>query len=47
MPKHYIWFGCITVGPLLAYASAFSPRTSVLAIVFIIVGAKGILLDIL
>ena len=47
MEKHHIWYTCIILGPLTAYAAVFYPIMSILALVFFIIGAKGILLDIL
>ena len=45
--KHYVWFGCLGLGSLAAYVAVYFPVISVLAIILLIIAAKGILLDIL
>ncbi len=45
--KEHIWLSCIVIGPLLSYLAIFSPVISVLALVFIILGIKGILVQIM
>lgn len=47
MQKHHVWFSFIALGPLTAYLAVFNPAFSILAVVFMIIGAKGILVDIL
>jgi hypothetical protein len=41
--KEQVWLGCTIVGPILAFAAVYYPALSVLAIIFIIIGIKGIL----
>jgi hypothetical protein len=45
--KEHFWLSCIVIGPITAFLAVFYPALSVLAIVFIIIGVKGILVDIL
>lgn len=45
--KEQFYLSCIVIGPCLAYASVFYPALSVLAIVFIVIGIKGILVHVI
>jgi len=47
MKKEHIWLSCMAIGPLTAYAAVFYPGASILAIVFLIIGLKGVLVDIM
>ncbi len=47
MDRKYLWFGFMTAGPLTAYAAVFYPALSVLAIILIIIGLKGVMYDML
>lgn len=41
--KESLWLGCITIGPLLAYLSVYYPALIIIAVIFIVIGIKGIL----
>jgi hypothetical protein len=45
--KEHIWLSCIAIGPILAFAAVYYPALSVLAVVFIVIGLKGVLVDIM
>ncbi len=45
--KEHVWLVCIAIGPITAYLSVFSPAFSLLAVVFLIIGLKGVLVDIM
>jgi hypothetical protein len=45
--REHIWLGCMAVGPIMAFSAVYYPALSVLAAVFILIGLKGILLDIM
>jgi len=45
--KEHVWLGCMAVGPLMAYSAVFYPGLSVLAVAFIVIGLKGVLVDIM
>jgi hypothetical protein len=45
--KEQVWLGCMAVGPILAFAAVYYPALSVLAIIFIIIGIKGILVHVM
>ena len=47
MEKHHIWYSFLALGPITAFLAVFNPSFSVLAVVFMIIAAKGILVDIL
>ena len=40
--KEQVWLGCIVIGAILAYAAIYSPVWSILALVFLIIGFKGV-----
>ena len=44
---HHVWLSCIAIGPLVSFGAVYNPALSVLAIIFIIIGLKGILVDIM
>jgi hypothetical protein len=41
--KEDVWLGCIAIGPLLAFGAIYYPALSILAVIFIMIGIKGIL----
>jgi hypothetical protein len=41
--KEDVWLGCIAVGPITAYLAIFYPGLSIIAVIFTIIGIKGIL----
>jgi hypothetical protein len=45
--KEHVWLSCIAIGPLLAFGAVYYPALSVLAVVFMIIGLKGILGDVM
>jgi hypothetical protein len=45
--KEHVWLGCIVIGPILAFGAVYYPGLSVLAAAFILIGLKGILVDIM
>lgn len=45
--KEHVWLSCIVIGPMMAFGAVYYPALSVLAIAFIIVGLKGILMDVM
>ena len=45
--KHHVWLGCIAIGPLVSFGAVYCPALSILAVVFVIIGLKGILVDIM
>jgi hypothetical protein len=45
--RENIWLSCIVIGPLTAFFAVFNPAFSVLAIIFMIIGIKGVLVDIM
>jgi len=45
--KEHVWLGCMAVGPIMAFGAVYYPALSVLAVVFILIGLKGILVDIM
>lgn len=45
--KEHVWLSCIAIGPILAYLAVFFPAISVIALIFIIIGLKGILVHIM
>lgn len=45
--KEQVWLTCIAIGPLIAFAAVYYPALSVLAVVFMIIGLKGILVDVM
>ncbi len=45
--KEHVWLGCMAVGPIMAYSAVFYPGLSVLAVAFIVIGLKGVLVDIM
>lgn len=47
MTKENVWLGCIALGPITAYAAVFWPTMSLLAIIFLVIGLKGIIFDIM
>ena len=47
MEKHHVWLGCIAIGPMVSFGAVYYPALSVLAVVFIVIGLKGILSDIM
>jgi hypothetical protein len=42
-----VWITCIIVGPILAFLAVYYPALSVIAILFIIIGLRGILTHIM
>ena len=45
--KEHFWLICIILGPLIAYYSVFSPSLIILALIFLVLGLKGVLCDIM
>jgi len=45
--KEHVWLYCIAIGPMMAFSAVYYHALSVLAIAFIIIGLKGILVDIM
>jgi hypothetical protein len=45
--KEHIWLSCMAIGPITAYAAVFNPSLSIIAIIFTIVGIKGILVHVM
>jgi hypothetical protein len=45
--RQHVWLGCMAVGPLTAYAAVFYPALSMIAVVLLIIGLKGTLMDIM
>ncbi len=45
--KKTIWLACILIGPILAFLSVFYNAMIVLAIIVLIIGIKGVLVDIM
>jgi hypothetical protein len=45
--KEQVWLTCIAVGPLLAFSAVYYPALSVLAVAFMVIGLKGILVDVM
>jgi len=45
--REYIWLGLIALGPIIAYLAVFNPAISLLGVIFIFIGLKGILLEIM
>jgi len=43
----HVWVTCMVAGPLLAFAAVYYPALSVIAIIFIVIGLKGILTHIM
>lgn len=45
--KKNLWLFFIFLGPMTAYLAVFNPAISILAIIFLIIGIRGILGDIM
>jgi hypothetical protein len=45
--KEHVWLGCMAVGPLTAFLAVYYPGLTVLATIFILIGLKGVLVDIM
>ena len=45
--KEDVWLSCMVIGPILAYFAVFNPSLSIIAIIFIIIGIKGILVHVM
>ena len=45
--KEYVWLGFIALGPITAFLSVYYPALSILAIIFIIIGIRGVLGDVM
>jgi uncharacterized membrane protein len=45
--KEHFWLSCMVIGPITAFLAVFSPSFSILAIIFMIIGIKGILVDVM
>jgi hypothetical protein len=41
--KEKIWLSCMAIGPLMAFGAVYYPALSVIAVVFIMIGIKGIM----
>lgn len=47
MKKEHIWLACMVLGPLTAFFSIYYPALIMIALVFFIIGLKGVLVDIM
>ena len=45
--KEHIWLGCMAVGPIMAYSAVFHPCMIMIALIFLIIGIKGVLMDVM
>ena len=45
--KEHIWLSCMAVGPVIAYGAVYNPSLSIIAIIFMIIGIKGILVHVM
>jgi len=45
--KEHIWLGCMAVGPIMAYSAVFYPGMTMIAAIFLIIGIKGVLVDVM
>ena len=45
--KEQVWLGCTAVGAVMAYLAVYDPSMIMLALIFIIVGIKGILFHVM
>ena len=45
--KEQVWLACLAIGPIVAYFSVFYPALSIIAIILIIIGIKGILVHVM
>ena len=41
--KEHVWLGCMALGPLTAYAAVYNPALVIIAVIFMMIGIKGIL----
>jgi hypothetical protein len=41
--KEHVWLFCMGLGPMIAFTAVFYPAISIIAIIFMIIGIKGIL----
>ena len=42
-----VWLGCMALGLLTAFGAVYNPALSVVAIIFLVIGIKGIRYDML
>ncbi len=45
--KEYVWLSCLVIGPILALLAVYYPGLTILAIIFIVIGLKGVLLHVM
>jgi len=45
--KEQVWLGCLVIGPILALLAVYYPGLTILAIIFIVIGLKGVLLHVM
>jgi hypothetical protein len=41
--KESLWLGCIAIGPIMAYLAVYYPALTIIAVIFTMIGIKGIL----
>lgn len=47
MKRENIWLTFVVLGPIMAFLAVFYPALSILALIFMIIGVKGVKYDIL
>ena len=47
MKKETFWLTCVAAVPILVFFSAYNPSLALLALIFLIIGIKGIKYDML
>jgi hypothetical protein len=45
--KEHVWLACIALGPITAYLAVYNTTYSLLAMALIVIGLKGVLVDIM
>ena len=45
--KEHVWLSCMAIGPMMAFGAVYYPALSVLAVAFLVIGLKGVLVDIM
>jgi membrane-bound ClpP family serine protease len=45
--KEHVWLSCMIIGPITSFLAVFSPSFSILAIIFMVIGIKGVLVDVM
>ncbi|MEI6528482.1 MAG: hypothetical protein WCO10_02300 [bacterium] len=45
--REHIWLGFLVLGPITAFSSVYYPALIIIAVIFILIGLKGVFYDLL